>query len=794
MPTFKELRNYCNNDKSSHLVDVKLLDSMIGHMEIGDISSLDYQNCFNELYDNAKLRGTVFSAHAQYIEKVFQFALENRFIDKIPTLETRAQTKPVKYNVPDETVLKRILAYEYTSPAGTILRLAWYSGLMRNEIVSLKWEQLDLGKALINLPDRDIPLVPEMLCYLQKLLREPNHEHFEHVLVSSRKTAPVGEQNVSVIARRALNQLGLDTIRLNDLRTDYIVKSLQNNDVEYVSYVSGVGVEALRAHYLPHIHPSEFRRRAKSKLTQNVRHTINEFLKKDSSSTASFIIYLVWYGGIPITELPTLTWGKLFSTKLSQDFLKRFQKSQVMQASDSEVVFLNFEGKPYDSNYIRRMVQQELINNGIFGITLSILQNDYLENKKPILPIQSLLEFLQSNGGMTKAVISVSKVDNVAGAKPEDKTFYTFTKSSTGTYVLKSSLGTCTQEAVTDKDITRAQAFFLEDGLVKGTSETAFVVAKTTSGYTLYTGINNVPNYTGDSNSVVAYVADNNNYVKFVVAYDGTLGASAASDYVFVSLPESMNYVDPENPYEVYNNSVINGEIKDVNGIDGADLAPGTLYEITGYDNGKVATTTTGTNLIKTFNANGIANKFESSGNTLTTYMGVSATNAVVLASDCKVFIYDATKAIPTTTVSSVDAIESLKQTTLYQVQGVMKSVSDTNIAQLFVTILPESKKTAVVITASVDGSSVNITDNGDGTFSGTIPNDKASNSNCSVIGNAVFGSAGATVSYCETIDGTYTAIGNFTSAAAGASKTMYVKVTCFGSVAIYTVTFTTES
>ena len=227
MPTFKELAQRCMDKSTSRLVDTELLYSLIGHMNIEDIRSSDYQRCITELYDNAKLRGAILSAHARFIESVLECALSNNYISEIPELKTRSQASPIQYNRPDEAAIRRLLTHEAISPAGTIIRLAWYSGLLRNEIAFLKWRQVDLDKAQLNLLDRSIPLVPEMLSYLRELMREFACYNSEYVLVSSRGTAPVGEQNVSVIARRVLDRFGLSTVRLNDLRADYIINTLR---------------------------------------------------------------------------------------------------------------------------------------------------------------------------------------------------------------------------------------------------------------------------------------------------------------------------------------------------------------------------------------------------------------------------------------------------------------------------------------------------------------------------------------------------------------------------------------
>lgn len=54
--------------------------------------------------------------------------------------------------------LEDLLAKNPCSIAGLVLRLAWRAGLLRNEIQSLQWDQVDFDKKQLHLPNRDIPI------------------------------------------------------------------------------------------------------------------------------------------------------------------------------------------------------------------------------------------------------------------------------------------------------------------------------------------------------------------------------------------------------------------------------------------------------------------------------------------------------------------------------------------------------------------------------------------------------------------------------------------------------------
>ena len=65
-------------------------------------------------------------------------------------------------NRPDGALLCRVLEQHTNDAAGAILRLAWMAGLMRDEIQHLTWAQVDLLGEQLLLPDRAVPLAPEL--------------------------------------------------------------------------------------------------------------------------------------------------------------------------------------------------------------------------------------------------------------------------------------------------------------------------------------------------------------------------------------------------------------------------------------------------------------------------------------------------------------------------------------------------------------------------------------------------------------------------------------------------------
>lgn len=93
-------------------------------------------------------------------------------------------------NRPDEEVMRRILQQNPDNAVGAILRLAWQAGLLREEIQTLTWAQIDFQDRRIVLPDREVPLEEELADWLETLRRERNRSS-EAVVLSDRDRKPV---------------------------------------------------------------------------------------------------------------------------------------------------------------------------------------------------------------------------------------------------------------------------------------------------------------------------------------------------------------------------------------------------------------------------------------------------------------------------------------------------------------------------------------------------------------------------------------------------------------------------
>lgn len=119
----------------------------------------------------------------------------------------------------DEFKLWKILQAEKDTPAGLVLWLTWSMGLTAKNIVSLTWDQVDLEKNLIHLPEGEVPLTAAAKRILAKRLQKRTEDL--HVLLSAESKKPMDVSRVSRITRTALIRGGMENWTLRDLWTRY---------------------------------------------------------------------------------------------------------------------------------------------------------------------------------------------------------------------------------------------------------------------------------------------------------------------------------------------------------------------------------------------------------------------------------------------------------------------------------------------------------------------------------------------------------------------------------------------
>ena len=134
----------------------------------------------------------------------------------------------------DEFALWKLLQAEKTSAAGVALWLTWQLGLQLEEIAALTWDQVDLEKEELRLPERTVAMTSGVLGVLRQL-REKTPASQTAVLTAPRSGRPLDRTRLSKLTRLALVRGGMDNVTLRDLRVDCEIRVGGENQV--VSWV-----------------------------------------------------------------------------------------------------------------------------------------------------------------------------------------------------------------------------------------------------------------------------------------------------------------------------------------------------------------------------------------------------------------------------------------------------------------------------------------------------------------------------------------------------------------------------
>ena len=156
--------------------------------------------------------------------------------------------KPERFGTDFAAAMDRLLLRNPDNLTGVVLRLAWYEGMTRDEIYALTWGQVDLERGVICLDDREVPFEGDMAnCFA--LWREACGEVSRYVAVSEKTKERVSPPQLSRVARLALDEEGLDGVKLGDLRNQYIFRQVEQRGWESAIRTAGISVTTFRCNF-----------------------------------------------------------------------------------------------------------------------------------------------------------------------------------------------------------------------------------------------------------------------------------------------------------------------------------------------------------------------------------------------------------------------------------------------------------------------------------------------------------------------------------------------------------------
>ena len=289
---------------------------------------------------------------------------------------------------PREDAIRRILDRHPYDAVGMILRLAWLAGLLRSEIVSLRWDDVDFLNQEIHLPDRSVPLSPELEAYLARMSERGNWGS-DFVLLSDRLHKPMQPQPVSHLARRELDAEGETEVRLIDLRHDFIIRQLQEHDWQYVSRITGVEAVTLNLHFAAWIPAGKVSTRIQAEGPPPLDELrLQRLLQEEGTSAAGLALQLTWQAGLTVEEIAALTWeqadleGRTLDlggrqVPLTDGLVQLLLPLRASAPGGGPVVRAPRSGTAMRPDRLSRVARAALVRAGLDNLSLRDLRQDY---------------------------------------------------------------------------------------------------------------------------------------------------------------------------------------------------------------------------------------------------------------------------------------------------------------------------------------------------------------------------------------------------------------------------------
>ena len=300
-----------------------------------------------------------------------------------------------RFHQPDEALMWALLDSYAADITGVILRLAWREGLSRKEIHELKWEQVDDEGKRLRLPDRDVPLEEGTAACLRKwralfgMRQEPVY------VATSRKTRKqIVEQYISRAARLALDSVGMEDVRLIDLRHDFVRRMMKEYDWTNAIRVSGLSVTTYRtlfagrnAQNVPTAPPEAPEQGANERLWQ--------IMQENRGGPAGIALWLSQQANLTLKEIVGLTWeqvdldkGRLKTEHDDVMMIKEIirileaEKAGRTPADDPHVVLTPRSRKPMDTARLSTLLRDLLVRNGLDGAIDDLRYSDRVRYEK----------------------------------------------------------------------------------------------------------------------------------------------------------------------------------------------------------------------------------------------------------------------------------------------------------------------------------------------------------------------------------------------------------------------------
>ena len=206
------------------------------------------------------------------------------------------------------------------------------------------------------------------------------------VVLSDRDRKPLTPQSISRLARTALDKQGQTSVRLIDLRHDFILRQLQEHDWQYVSRITGVEAAGLNVHFAEHLEEKKISTRIRREDSVQIdEFALWKLLRAEGTSPAGIALWLTWQAGLRLEELISLTWDQVRGDRLclpqrevplSGGAKKALEELARREGREGPVLTAPRSRQPYDRTRLSKLVRAALIRAGLDNLTLRDLRVD----------------------------------------------------------------------------------------------------------------------------------------------------------------------------------------------------------------------------------------------------------------------------------------------------------------------------------------------------------------------------------------------------------------------------------
>lgn len=126
----------------------------------------------------------------------------------------------------DTEKLRELIERAEDSPEGLTLWMCWKLGLRVSELIALTWDQIDMDRGTIALPDRTVQAEEALMQRLFRMKANRKPDADPHVLLTPHSQIPYDYARISRAVRTALIRGGMEKLTLRD-----VVQIAQRKDI-----------------------------------------------------------------------------------------------------------------------------------------------------------------------------------------------------------------------------------------------------------------------------------------------------------------------------------------------------------------------------------------------------------------------------------------------------------------------------------------------------------------------------------------------------------------------------------